>query len=375
MKTLAIDTSSKRCSVCILEDTNILIDLYDDDEKTHSVKLMPMVAKALEDCNLVLDDINLLSCSVGPGSFTGVRIGVATVKSFVDTKNILAIGVSSLESLAYNVKNIVSPSTLICSMIDAKNERIYCGLYNFSDNICNTLAMFAENINISINKIKEIFNQNGYTDILFVGDASIIYKDILKLNFENLLFANPEDNVQKGTSVALAGYSKYLQKDYANLSPIYLKKSQAERTLEEKIQISNMTLEDIEAISPIFNTEFDEFWTINNLRNDFLNPNSTYFIAKLNDEIVGFAGILKICDEANIMNIVTKINKRNLGIGTKLLQALILSAKEQNCTSITLEVNEHNKEAIHLYEKFNFKRIGLRKNYYNNTDNAILMTR
>lgn len=375
MKTLAIDTSSKRCSVCILEDTKILIDLYNDDEKTHSVKLMPMVAKALEDCNLILDDINLLSCSVGPGSFTGVRIGVATVKSFVDAKNILAIGVSSLESLAYNVKNIVSPSTLICSMIDAKNENIYCGLYNFSDNICNTLAMFAENINISINKIKEIFNQSGYTDILFVGDASIIYKDILKLNFQNLLFANPEDNVQKGTSVALAGYSKYLQKDYANLSPIYLKKSQAERTLEEKIQISNMTLEDIEAISPIFNTEFDEFWTINNLRNDFLNPNSTYFIAKLNDEIVGFAGILKICDEANIMNIVTKINKRNLGIGTKLLQALILSSKEQNCTSITLEVNEHNKEAIHLYEKFNFKRIGLRKNYYNNTDDAILMTR
>src|SRR5699024_7041584 len=117
-----------------------------------------------------------------------------------------------------------------------------------------------------------------------------------------------------------------------------------------------MTEADIEEISPHFQTEFDEFWNINNLKDDFQNPNSTYFVAKLDNEIVGFAGFLNICDEANIMNIVTKINKRHLGIGSKLLSQLITSAHEQNCKSITLEVNEHNTYAIHLYEKFNFKR-------------------
>ncbi len=376
MKILAIDTSSKVCSVAIFEDNTPIIELHNDDEKTHSVKLMPMIDKAFKTTDLTLDDINLLSCCIGPGSFTGVRIGIATIKAFADVKNIYVVGISSLESLAYNVKDISSTSTLICSMIDAKNDNIYCGLYNFSNNICNELVKFAENINISIEKIKEILEKEHFENIVFVGDASAIYKDLLNTSFSSAIFASTENNIQKGSSIAFAGFSKYSQKCYGNsstLSPIYLKKSQAERTLEEKIEISNMVLEDIEAISPIFNTEFDEFWNINNLKSDFSNSNSTYFVAKLDGEIVGFAGFLKICEEANIMNIVTKVNKRRLGIGSKLLEALILSAKEQNCTSITLEVNEHNKPAITLYEKYDFKRIGLRKKYYNNTDNAILM--
>ena len=75
------------------------------------------------------------------------------------------------------------------------------------------------------------------------------------------------------------------------------------------------------------------------------------------------------------MNIVTKTSKRHLGIGTKLLEAIIKEAKKQNLKTITLEVNEKNTYAIDLYEKkFNFKRIGLRKKYYNNTDDAILMS-
>ena len=135
-----------------------------------------------------------------------------------------------------------------------------------------------------------------------------------------------------------------------------------------------MHASDIDAITPNFETEFDKFWNISTLKNDFANPNSTYIIATLDDKIVGFAGFLKICDEVNIMNIVTKVDKRHLGIGSKLMQALIDEAKKQNLTSITLEVNDKNFQAIKLYEKFGFKRIGLRKKYYNNTDDAIIMS-
>ena len=80
-----------------------------------------------------------------------------------------------------------------------------------------------------------------------------------------------------------------------------------------------------------------------------------------------------ILDEANIMNIAVRIDKRKLGIGSILLNKLIELAKFSNCTSILLEVNENNIPAIALYEKYHFERIGLRKKYYNNTDNAILM--
>jgi ribosomal-protein-alanine N-acetyltransferase len=121
-------------------------------------------------------------------------------------------------------------------------------------------------------------------------------------------------------------------------------------------------------------TEFDNFWNYEILKQEFLNTNTTYIVAKQNETIVGFAGILTIVDEANIMNIVTKKDKRNLGIGTLLLQNLIQISKEQNLNSVTLEVNEHNIPAIKLYEKFNFTKVGLRKKYYNNTDSAIIMT-
>lgn len=385
MKILAIDTSSKRCSVCIYEDNNVIINLNNDDEKTHSVKLMPMVDQAFKETGLSLDDISLLACCIGPGSFTGVRIGISTVKAFADVKNIPVVGITSLEILAYNViydnssiNTIDEKKTLICSLIDAKNNNVYCGLYYYNEKM-NLIEIFAEDINVTMKKLKDAFEKNNFSDIIFVGDGAETYKNTIEDNFknENICICEGESNFQCSPSLAKAGLQKYNEGNYGDsnsIFPVYLRKSQAERALEEKIKILPMTEADIEEISPNFQTEFDEFWNINNLKNDFQSPNSTYFVAKLDNEIVGFAGFLNICDEANIMNIVTKINKRHLGIGSKLLSQLITSAHEQNCKSITLEVNEHNAPAIHLYEKFNFKRIGLRKKYYNNKDNAIIMS-
>lgn len=139
------------------------------------------------------------------------------------------------------------------------------------------------------------------------------------------------------------------------------------------IDITPMTFEDINSIEPSFSENFDKFWSIAILKNDFENENSKYVVAKLNDEIVGFAGIKIIIDEADIMNIAVRTDKRKLGIGSLLLENLVSLARNLKCTSITLEVNENNLPAIRLYEKFNFKKIGLRKKYYNNTDNAIIM--
>ena len=122
------------------------------------------------------------------------------------------------------------------------------------------------------------------------------------------------------------------------------------------LEIYNMTISDL-----IFISELE-------------NPNSTYIIAKIDNEIVGFAGIWKAYDDIHITNIVTRKDKRNLGIGTQMLEKLIQLAKETNYKSVTLEVNENNISAINLYQKFNFSKIGIRKKYYNNKDNAIIMT-
>ena len=141
------------------------------------------------------------------------------------------------------------------------------------------------------------------------------------------------------------------------------------------LEIYNMTDYDLSLIKDILIDDFDDFWTYDVLQEELNNPNSEYFVAKLENNILGFAGIWKAVDDVHITDIVVKKSNRQTGIGSKLLEKLIQTAKSQNFNSITLEVNEHNQHAINLYLKYGFKNVGFRKKYYNNKDNAIIMTK
>lgn len=141
------------------------------------------------------------------------------------------------------------------------------------------------------------------------------------------------------------------------------------------LEIYNMTDYDLSLIKDILIDDFDDFWTYDVLQEELNNPNSEYFVAKLENNILGFAGIWKAVDDVHITDIVVKKSNRQTGIGSKLLEKLIQTAKSQNFNSITLEVNELNLPAINLYLKYGFKNVGFRKKYYNNKDNAIIMTK
>lgn len=141
----------------------------------------------------------------------------------------------------------------------------------------------------------------------------------------------------------------------------------------QDIEIYNMKVEDLELISNNLETDFDNFWNYNVFRGELENGNSKYLIAKIQNQIVGFAGIIPILDEADISNIVVHKDYRNQKIGSILLESLIGLANSLNLRELNLEVRESNIPAIKLYEKYNFKKCGLRKNYYNNSENAILM--
>ena len=127
MKILAIDTSSKLCGIALLQDSNILdkIELYEG--LTHSEILMPSIEKILKKNNFKISDIDLFVCDIGPGSFTGIRIGIATLKAFSDSLNVPIVGVDALECLANNIDS----SSTICSIIDCKNDNCYFALYEF----------------------------------------------------------------------------------------------------------------------------------------------------------------------------------------------------------------------------------------------------
>ena len=139
--------------------------------------------------------------------------------------------------------------------------------------------------------------------------------------------------------------------------------------------IEKMTLADFDLIKENLQTEFDEFWTPGVLKSELENNNSKYIVAKENDEVIGFAGIIVTPIDVEITNIVTKKSKRKKGIGKALLEKIIEIAKQTEMEKISLEVNEENKVAIHLYENSGFEKIGIRKKYYNGKNNAIIMTK
>ena len=143
--------------------------------------------------------------------------------------------------------------------------------------------------------------------------------------------------------------------------------------MKNEVQITEMSLSDLENIKDILISDFDDFWNYNILKEELESSNSKYIIAKTNDgEIIGFAGIKIILDNADIMNIVVKKSWRKQGVGNLLLNNLISLCKELNLVSLSLEVNEDNLPAIHLYEKFGFKQVGVRKNYYCGKDGIMM---
>ena len=138
------------------------------------------------------------------------------------------------------------------------------------------------------------------------------------------------------------------------------------------IKIEKMNLNHLNELQEILISDVDDFWSFSTLKEELENENSSYIIGKINNEIIGFAGLKIIFDQADIMNIVIKKTYRNQGIGTLLLENLILLAKDLNISTLFLEVTEQNKPAIHLYEKLGFEKLGVRKKYYNN-NNGIIM--
>lgn len=171
MLILAISTSSKVCSVALLRDDKIVKELNIENQKTHSENLVPLVDELLKSTDNKISELDLIACDNGPGSFTGIRIGIATVKAIAEVNKIPVVGCSSLETLSYNVKN---QTDIICALIDARNSQVYCGIFDNKNNLLKNYL--ADDINI----IKQEIPNNK--EVTFVGDGAIVNKSLLERN-------------------------------------------------------------------------------------------------------------------------------------------------------------------------------------------------
>lgn len=225
MKILAVDTSAVCASVAVTENNKILSESSTNTGLTHSRTLMPMINSVLKNAEIPLESIDLFACSVGPGSFTGVRIGVAAIKGICDATEKKCMPVSTLEALAHN---LTGRKCTAVSVMDARCNQVYCGIFSVKG---NEITRLTEDMAIKIEELGEMLKD--HKKVVFVGDGAKICHE--HLGYE---IASPNCVYQKGSSVCFAA-EKALERGEAPLSaaelmPTYLRLPQAERELKAR---------------------------------------------------------------------------------------------------------------------------------------------
>ena len=231
MITLAIESSAAPVSVSLCHDGKIIAENYVHTKQTHSETLMPMVENLLKMTNLTIREIDLLAVSYGPGSFTGVRIGVAVVKGMAFKDNKDCYEVSTLDSIAYNC---IYKDGKVVSCIDARRNQVFNAVYSVSN------GKLTKEVNDRSILIKDLYEElkDVEENIYFVGDGQdkvldyFSENDMLKENFK---FPEYLENVQRGTNTAMIAYNNQSgKKKGKDILPQYLKLTQAEQELRKK---------------------------------------------------------------------------------------------------------------------------------------------
>jgi len=242
LRVLAVDTSTVAASVAVMEDDELLGEYFINNKMTHCEKLAPMIDGVLKNLNMKPADIDIFAAITGPGSFTGLRIGVTTIKTIAYALKKPVIGITTLDALAFNIPIC---SDIICPIIDARNNQVYTALYRWKDNRQEKMTDYMGiHVNELIEKIKESI-KDGNKKVFILGDGVRAHKDwFLRELKDACLFPPGNLMLQKASTAAAmvfyelkqkgelneADISKLRQLDEINkLVPFYLRKSQAER--------------------------------------------------------------------------------------------------------------------------------------------------
>ncbi|MBE6922738.1 MAG: tRNA (adenosine(37)-N6)-threonylcarbamoyltransferase complex dimerization subunit type 1 TsaB [Ruminococcaceae bacterium] len=235
MLILAFETSAKAASVALTENGKLLGESYQNTGLTHSQTLMVMAEDLLKQCGKTVNDITAVAVAEGPGSFTGVRIGVAAAKGFAWGREIPCYGISTLEAMAVSLG---AWEGHVCACMDARRNQVYNALFYVNQ---GTLERFSEDRAIALSDLKtDLEHIDG--PIFLVGDGAGLTYKTLAPEIPNLILPPEHRQHQRALGVALLAEAKALagkKGDGNALSPNYLRLSQAERERMEKLKITN----------------------------------------------------------------------------------------------------------------------------------------
>ena len=234
MTILAMDTSAKAASVCLASEEKIIGEFFINTSLTHSQTLVPMIEQLCEKSEVLMESIEAVAVNAGPGSFTGVRIGVAAAKGIAFQHDLSCVSVSTLESMAYNM---LGGDCVVCALMDARCSQVYNAMFRVTaervERLCDDRA-------ISLSDLK--LDLRNYTEkVVFVGDGAQIAFKSLENPPENVFLAPINRISQNAVSVACAAFKQINDGKTltpAELMPVYLRLPQAQRELNKKMGVN-----------------------------------------------------------------------------------------------------------------------------------------
>lgn len=234
MKILAIDASGLSGSVAYISDYKLVGEYYICHKLTHSQTIMPMLEHLRKIIGLDLEQVDAVAVTSGPGSFTGIRIGVATAKAMALALGVPIIGMPTLDVMAYN---ITFTNQLICPIMDARRNQVYTSIYKWQE---NKLQRIEDYLAISID---ELLDKVSDQEVIFLGDGvDVMRNKIIETMGDKAHFAPSFLHMQRASvlaHLACEAYQNGKVEDANNFVPMYLRKSQAERELEEREKSGN----------------------------------------------------------------------------------------------------------------------------------------
>ena len=234
MIVLSMDSSSLVTTVALLKDEHLLGEFTLNFKREHSVILMEKIEMLLKDCNIDISEVDGFVVSKGPGSFTGLRIGMATVKGLSMGSNKPYLSISSLDALAYSLVNF---DGIICPIMDALRDSVFTCMYKSSNGEHSKIIDYSA---LSLDELVEVLQQKD-EPVIFTGDGVYKYKEYLLEKLPNSKFAPNHLSVVRASALGELGMEllRKGQYDDMNSSPLYLKKPQAERELEQRMKMQN----------------------------------------------------------------------------------------------------------------------------------------
>ena len=231
MKLLAVDTSAKAASVCLASDDSIIGEFFVNTALTHSQTLMPMLEQLLESTGTKIGDLGAIAVNAGPGSFTGVRIGVAAVKGLAFANDLPCVPVSTLESMAYNCLGM---DCVVCAVMDARCSQVYNAMFRVTgervERLCEDRALALSDLREKLAKTE--------APVMLVGDGARLCAGYLAESSADARLAPMSIRMQTASSVAQAAFESLKNGgavSAAELMPVYLRLPQAQRELNKRL--------------------------------------------------------------------------------------------------------------------------------------------